>query len=579
MNANSNSNPDPQPASAALLTAQFLYAHGVRRVFGLQGGHIQPIWDHLARMNVEIVDVRHEAAAVHMAHAHAELTGTVGVALVTAGPGVTNTVTAVANAFVSRASVLVLGGCAPRPQANMGALQDIPHTAIMEPITRRARTLRQADQVLRELSEAWALAEGDGGDPGPVYIEIPTDVLRTPVAPRTVLSEYLRPTSRRRTVPAAEDTASAAALIASCRRPALVSGRGARACSAELERFLEVTGAAYLDTQESRCLVSEDHPGFVGAVRSAVMSECDLLITVGRRLDYQLGYGSPAAFPNAKILRISDTSAELIDNRRGEVELLGSPDLVLDAITALLVGGGHDPETQWRDELRARHVERARRYKQGLSKSESGADGLMHPNQIFAATESLGLDDGIVVADGGDLLSFARLGASGSAYLDAGAFGCLGIGVPFAIAAALENPEKVVLSFNGDGAFGFNAMEIDTAVRHGAKIVVIVANNRAWNIERYDQQTNYGLIAGTELGDADYAAMARALGAHGERVTDPNDLTDAIKRAVDAAPAVIQVDVTRDAISPDAQKGLGYVPDYQALLPWNDIEIERRENS
>src|SRR5207253_10767903 len=125
-----------------------------------------------------------------------------------------------------------------------------------------------------------------------------------------------------------------------------------------------------------------------------------------------------------------------------------------------------------------------------------------------------------------------RLGAAGPASLDAGACGCPGIGVPFAIAAALENSDKVVLSFTGDGAYGLNAMEVDTAVRHGAKIVVIVANNRAWNIERYDQMTNYGLIAGTELGDADYAAMARALGAHGERVTEPGDLADAIKRAV-----------------------------------------------
>ncbi|PBC51883.1 acetolactate synthase [Rhodococcus sp. ACS1] len=572
--------PDISPhISAASLVAETLYSKGVRRIFGLQGGHIQPVWDVLARMGVEIVDVRHEAAAVHMAHAHAELTGKVGVAIVTAGPGVTNTVTAVANAYVSRAPVLVLGGCAPVPQANMGALQDIRHTQIMEPITRRARTLHQADQVVRELSEGWALAVGQGTDPGPVYLEIPTDVLRCQVPRSTVLPEHLRPEYHYQSAPTREAILAAAEVISSATKPVVVSGRGARGCGAELDEFLLATGATYLDTQESRGLVSDDHPAVVGAMRGRAMNECDLLITVGRRLDYQLGYGSPAVFPHARILRISDTTAELIDNRRGEVELLCTPRLGLQALASEVLDKRGLPDTAWRDELRALHLDRAHRYAEQLPQSPAGADGRMHPNQIFAAARAVGMDSAIVVADGGDFLSFARLGASGTRYLDAGAFGCLGVGVPFAIAAALENPEQSVVAFTGDGAYGLNAMEIDTAVRHGAKIVVVVADNRGWNIERYDQLTNYGLIAGTELGDVDYAAMARGLGAHGERVNDPADLPDALKRALAYAPAVIQVDVTRDAVSPDGQKGLGFVPDYQALLPWNDAEERRRQNS
>src|SRR5215475_14127084 len=177
--------------SCAAWIARFLKARGVDRIFGLQGGHIQPIWDHVARQGIRIIDVRDEGAAVHMAHAHAELTGQLGVAMVSAGPGVTNTVSAMANASLARAPVLLIGGCTSRPQANMGPLQDIPHVDILRPVCRYARTARVAEQVVRELDEAVARAIGDMGEPGPVYIEIPTDVLRTSVPPQLVLDEWM----------------------------------------------------------------------------------------------------------------------------------------------------------------------------------------------------------------------------------------------------------------------------------------------------------------------------------------------------------------------------------------------------
>jgi acetolactate synthase I/II/III large subunit len=571
------------PVVVADVVARFFRDHGVRRVFGLQGGHIQPVWDQLARLGVEIVDVRDEGSAVHMAHAHSELTGETAVALVTAGPGVTNTVTAVANASISRIPLLVFGGCPPRPQANMGPLQDIPHTEILAPVTRLSRTLRQHDQVLRELDEAWARAAGDRGEPGPVYVEIPTDVLRQEVPPALVTDEHLRAKPRRRPQAHPDDVAAVAELVRHSARPAVISGRGARVTDgSDLVRFLDASGAAYLDTQESRGLVPADHPAGVGSARSAVMRDCDLLITVGRQLDYQLGFGSPAVFQNATVVRIADTASELIDNRRGEVEILADPAAALGAIATAL--DGHDPDTSWRDELRAKHEKRSAQYKTAMAEAPAGADGLMHPNRIFAAldaldgTSSLDLGETIMVADGGDLLSFARLGITRCArYLDPGAFGCLGVGTPFAIAAALAHPERPVVTVTGDGAFGISATDIDTAVRHDAKVVVIVSNNAAWNIERYDQQENYGLVVGTELAFSDYAALGRSLGAHGERVTDPADLQDAIRRALENAPAVVDVVTSRDAPSPDADKGLGFVPDYQALTPWNDAEIERRK--
>ena len=185
--------------------------------------------------------------------------------------------------------------------------------------------------------------------------------------------------------------------------------------------------------------------------------------------------------------------------------------------------------------------------------------------------------DYIAIADGGDLLSFARVGLDARTYMDAGAFGCLGVGTPYAIAAALAYPGRQVICVTGDGAFGLNAMEIDTAVRHGAKIVVIVSNNAAWNIERLDQETNYGgRVVGTLLANSDYAAMARALGAHGERLEKPEDLPAAIERALANAPAVIDVVTSQTVVSSDATKGLGFVPEFQPLTAWDDLERKRR---
>jgi acetolactate synthase I/II/III large subunit len=185
--------------------------------------------------------------------------------------------------------------------------------------------------------------------------------------------------------------------------------------------------------------------------------------------------------------------------------------------------------------------------------------------------------DAITIADGGDLLSFARMGLETRNYLDAGAFGCLGVGTPYGVAAALLHPGRQVVTITGDGAFGINAMEIDTAKRHGAKAVFIVSNNAAWNIERLDQEMNYGgRVVGTTLAWSDYAAMARAFGLHAERVTDPARLQGALEDAFTHAPALIDVVVTQDALSSDAGKGLGWVPDRQALTAWDEAEQTRR---
>ena len=563
--------------SVAEIVARFLAARGVDRIFGLQGGHIQPIWDHLAQLGVRIVDVRDEGAAVHMAHAHAALSGQVGIAMATAGPGVTNCVTAMAHAHLERVPVLLIGGCPPRPQDDLGPLQGIDHAAILAPVTRQSRTLRVAEQIARDLDKAWAMADGDGNPPGPVYIEIPTDVLRETVPAALVLEEHLRPKARRRLLPDPGEVARAAALLRSARRPLVVTGRGARGCGEALTRLLDASGAVYLDTQESRGLVDPAHPAVVGAVRARAMQDADLVLVVGRKLDYQMGYGSPAVFPQARFLRVADHADELRDNRRGEVELLADAGLALQALADALGAPSPALDSAWTQALRADHVRRATRHAEALARAEPGRDGHMHPNRIFAALREVLSPDAITIADGGDLLSFARMGLQTRHYLDAGAFGCLGVGTPYGVAAALLHPDRQVVTVTGDGAFGINAMEIDSAKRHGAKVVFVVSNNAAWNIERLDQEMNYGgRVVGTTLAWSDYAAMARAFGLHAERVTDPDRLPGAIAEALANAPALIDVVVTQDALSSDAGKGLGWVPDRQALTAWDDAERARR---
>ena len=561
--------------AAADWVVEFLRSRNVDRVFGLQGGHVQPIWDPLAQRGVRIIDVRDEGAAVHMAHAQAVLSGGVGVAIVTAGPGVTNCVTAMANALLERVPVLLIGGCAPVPQDDLGPLQGIDHVSVMKPVTRAARTLRTADNLLRDLDKAWSTALGDGNPPGPVYVEIPTDVLRRTIPPRVVLEEFLRTPPARRLPPQPDDVVRAARVIAAARRPLVVTGRGALGAGAELTHFLDVTGAAYLDTQESRGLVPAGHPSVIGAVRARAMGEADLVIALGRKLDYQMGYGSPAVFPNARWIRIGNNAEELRDNRRGDVELFAHPALALAALAKSI--DATSIEREWVTRLRDEHLRRSSRHADGMRTCAPGKDGHMHPNRIFAALREVLSDDAIAIADGGDILSFARLGLSATTYMDSGAFGCLGVGIPYGVAAALHEPGRQVVVVSGDGAFGINAMEIDTAKRHGAKVVFVIANNAAWNIERLDQEMNYGgRVVGTTLAWSDYAAMARAFDLHAERVTDADRLVPALRDAFANAPALLDVVVTRDALSSDAGKGLGWVPDHQALTAWDEAERARR---
>ena len=563
--------------SAAAIVARFLKQRGVERVYALCGGHIMPLWMRLDAEGIRIVDVRDERAAVYMAHAEAQLTGGFGVALVTAGPGVTNAMTGIANADVARAPVLVLSGTPPRAQENRGALQDMVHTDLVRSLTRYARTVRQPELVLQELDEAVSRALGDGGEPGPVYLDFPVDTLRAEVPLAVQLPEHFAPKRASVIPPEASAVQAAVDLLWSARRPLFISGRGAQGSGQALAALLTRLRAPYLDTGESRGLVPDDHPSVVAAMRGSVMGQADLVVTVGRRLDFQLAYGSPAVFGNARFLRIADCTGELRDNRRGTVELMATPALALEAILA--AAGERQPATDvdWSQTLRAMHCERSDKLAASMANAPAGSDGLMHPSRVLAALRDALPDDAVVVADGGDFLSFARVGLPASTYLDPGSLGCIGVGTPFGVAASLACPDRTVVVATGDGAFGFNAMELDSAVRHQAPVLVVVANNGSWAIEVRDQQETHGKVVGTRLRFSDYAGMARALGMHAERVKKAEDLPAAIARAMANRPALLDVLVTPEAVSSDAKSGLAWVPDLQPLAAWDDAERRWRD--
>jgi acetolactate synthase-1/2/3 large subunit len=386
----------------------------------------------------------------------------------------------------------------------------------------------------------------------------------------------MAPPPRRLTLPDPTSVQPAVELLWSARRPLVITGRGAKGAGPQLRALLDALGALYLDTGESRGLLPDDHPAVVAAMRGSVMGQADVVLTIGRKLDFQLAYGSPAVFGEAQFVRIADHAAELRDNRRGGASVLASPAAALEALVRAAQGRTPAVDRAWAREVRAQHEARAAKLAVSMAQAAPGSDGLMHPNRLLAALRQALPADAVVVADGGDFLSFARVGLPAATTLDPGPLGCIGIGTPFGIAASLALPGRTVVVATGDGAFGFNAMEIDTAARHQVPLLIVVANNGSWAIEVRDQQETHGKVVGTRLQFADHAGMARAFGLHAERIVRAEDLAPAIARALAAVaegrPALLDVLVTADAPSSDAKSGLAWVPDLQALGAWDEAE-------
>ena len=563
--------------SVAAWIVKFLIKRKVKVIYGLQGGHIQPIWDFCYKLGIKIVDVRDEKAAVHMAQAYSIITNNIGVAMVTAGPGVTNTVTGVANASLALSPVLIIGGCTPIKQSNMGPLQDIPHVDIMKPITRYARTARVPEQVIRELDLAISYALGNLGEPGPSYIEIPTDVLRKTVPEKLIFNDLIKEKKPYNIYPNPKDIKLLIDKIENSKKPLLISGRGAKNCKESLINFLDKNSILYLDTQDSRGVVPYEHSSNVYAARSKVMSEADLIILLGRKLDYQLAYGSPAIFKNASFVRISDVAHELVDNRRGDPEIFANPKIVFEKLNSIDLKLKID--RKWISDIKNFHSKKLSNNHQ-KSQNKLGKDLKIHPEFIFSSIRNLVDDNFFGIADGGDILSFARVGLNSKYYLDSGVFGCLGVGIPYAIVASEVYKDIPTICVIGDGAFGFNALEIDTAVRNKSNICIIISNNAGWNIETHDQKLNYGnRVYGTSLNHSDYAKVAEGMGAYSKRVEKPEDLESSISNALKNTPSVVDVITSSSVLSSDALKGLGFVPEYQALDIWDELEKKFRKDS
>ncbi|WP_116952032.1 thiamine pyrophosphate-binding protein [Jiangella endophytica] len=558
------------PSTVAAAIAEYLCGQGIERVFSLPGSHMKPIWAELAERGVRIVTARHEVAAVHMAQAEADLRHRLAVAIVTTGPGLTNAVTGIGCAFLAGSPVLVISTRPPDEQAGMGALEEIDQAAIVRPVCRAVEVVRSRRHVVDRLDRAVSAALGDDGPSGPVYVEFGSELLRQAAAP--LYTTYPRRTRARRPPdPAAVGRAVDA--IAASRRPLVLAGREALTVPGPLAEFVRTTGALYLDTRASRGALSEDIPSFVPAARARVMAEADLVITVGRQLDFEAAYGSPAVFTAAeRFLRIGRNSEEVQANRRGDVELRADPRSALDA----LVTAGAEPvdlDREWREDVMRGNAGKRRRLGETMRAPAAVADDGLHPHEVIRALNEHIDDAAIVIVDGGDILSWSRSSLNTPTYLDLGPFGCLGVGVPFAVSASLNHPDRTVVALVGDGALGFNVMELETAVREGARVVVVVADNSAWNIERADQVLHYqGQVMGTELGPCAWDRLAESLGVAGYRADNADELDAALGAAFAHAPALVAVRVSREPISPDTRSGLALVPEYHVLTAWDEAE-------
>lgn len=551
--------------------AEYLRQQGIERVFSLPGSHMKPIWGELRRRGIRIVTARHEVAAVHMAQAEADLQGRLAVAIVTTGPGLTNAVTGLGTALLAGSPVLLISTRPPTEQAGMGALEEVDQVAIVRPVCRSVEVVHSSRHVVDRLDRAVSAALGDDGPSGPVFVEVATELLRQPAA-RTYTT-YPRRTRARR-LPDPISVEQAAEAISASTRPLVLAGREVLSAPGLLRDLVRQTGALYLDTRESKGALSETIDSYVPAARARVMAEADLVITVGRQLNFETAYGSPAVFESAeRFLRIGRNSGEVQFNRRGDVELRADAQSALEALTR---SGARpaDLDHAWRDEVIQSNAHKRKRLEEVMRAPSLNLKDGLHPYHVIRAVNEHIDDDTIVIVDGGDILSWSRAGLKTPTYLDLGAFGCLGVGVPFAVSASLNYPDRRVVALVGDGALGFNVMELETAVREGARFVVVVANNSAWNIERADQIQNRpgGHIFGTELGTVAFDQLAESLGIAGYRVDREEDLDAVLERAFASAPALVDVRVSRQPVSADTRSGLALVPDYHVLTAWDEAE-------
>ncbi|HYZ10286.1 MAG TPA: thiamine pyrophosphate-binding protein [Actinomycetota bacterium] len=520
---------DP-PRHGGHLAAAALKREGIEHLFTLSGGHIAPIYDGCAAEGIRIVDFRHEQAAAHAADGWARVTGRPGVAAVTAGPGVTDAVTGIANAMYANSPVVVLGGKSPLCELERGSLQEMDHVTLVRSITKWARTCWETARIADYVTEAFRHATA--GRMGPVFLDIPLDV-QFDVWPAGVEVPHGSRTDGR-PMGDPEHVARAVRLLRDADHPIVLAGAGVRwseahGALAALADALKVP--VFLNSLGRGCL-PPDHPSFFSAARKYAFGKADLILAIGVDWDFRLGFGRRGLPESVRVIQVDVDAVHIGRNRPVDVGIVGDPGKVIGQL--LDAGLGNAEEPSWTAEVRD---EERRLVEEARAGMESDAVPI-HPQRFAREIRDFLDGDAVVVGDGGDIVGLSASIIPARApghWLDPGPFGCLGVGPSFAMAAKLAKPDKQVLIVYGDGSFGLNAMEYESAIRQDIPFVGVIGNDGAWGQIRVAQEALYGSAPASVLSqDAGYHRMVEGLGGHGELVTEPGEIRPALRRAFEA---------------------------------------------
>ena len=521
-------------------------------VFTLSGGHIEALLDGFNVYGIRTLDVRHEQAAAMMAHAWSVYKNVPGVCLVTAGPGFTNALTGIVNAHLENVPLVVLSGRHPLRDDLKGALQEMNQIDMIKPVTKWAATCYEVKRIPEYL--AIAFRQATSGRPGPVFLELPPDILFAEVDEKTCA---LPPKQKHRISVQPDETAlkDAAALINNAKKPLFLggSGIGMSGCGEVLKTFIEKTGIPTALINYGRGTLPESHPlsvnesGFTGL--NAGLPVADVIIAAGVRFNWVLQSGD--LIPEAKVIRIDIDPHEIDRNRFADVGLTGDVGQALSMLLPLVDKRDHGA---WLGDFKKAGAA----FMATELELRSKPSDPIHPIRLAEQIQAAVGEDAFYLGDGGDTSYYAMAGfrsrhRAGVLTPAAGLLGCLGTGIPFALAAKLIHPDKPVVVLHGDGAFGFNGMEFDTAVRHNLPIVCVVNNDCAWGMIKHSQEVSLGHDRTTcsELGMCHYEKIVEGLGGYGELVTKDEDIVPAIKRALASGkPACINVVTNPNVTSP-----------------------------
>ncbi len=529
------------------LVAQAIKAEGIDHLFTLCGGHIQMIYDGCLSEGIRVIDTRHEQSAGHAADGWARVTGKPGVAAVTAGPGVTDVVTAVANAQRAQVPMLVIGGQGARALSQFGgqdrgSLQDMNHVDLLRPVSKWAVSVPETRRLAEYVQTAFRVAMS--GVPGPVFLEMPLDVLFMGCDE----SEVVRYTGYRSEARPAGDPRyleRAAAMLAQAKRPMLIVGSQWRWSSDKqgLDHLLATAPMPVFVNGMARGALAPEHPCLFARCRKDALATADVVVVFGTPLDFRLGYGD--AIPaSAKLIQVDLDGAELGRNRSVDLGVVGDTGLVLAALAALIKGRAPDTAA-WLSHVRELET---RRLGAMRGEMEAAADPI-NPLYLLSRLNRFVDERTIVVGDGGDFVATAAyvLQVRGAgAWMDPGPLGTLGVGPGYAMAAKLAKPDHRVILVSGDGAFGLHGFEFETMARHGIKVTCIIGNDAAWTQIRRGQIEMYGAerAVATALTHTRYDLIALGMGAHGEHVRRAQDVDAALARAFSApGPAVVNVEI------------------------------------